>query len=120
MRFTVPGTLPTMNEIIKVSKSHPMAYANMKKDYTALIMMQSKKLPEVGKADFEITWYCKDKRKDKDNIMSGQKFIFDGLVKAGVLKGDGWSQIGDVAHYFEIDKQNPRVEINIREYLEAS
>ncbi|MEN2765759.1 RusA family crossover junction endodeoxyribonuclease [Ornithinibacillus xuwenensis] len=104
-----------MNEIIKASKSHPMAYANMKKDYTALVMIRAQKLPKIEKSDFEITWYCKDKRKDKDNIMTGQKFIFDGLVKAGVMANDGWGEVGSVAHFFQVDKENPRVEVVIRE-----
>jgi Holliday junction resolvase RusA-like endonuclease len=115
VKFTIPGALPTMNEIVKASKSHPMAYANMKKDYTALVMIHAQKLPKITKADFEITWYCKDKRKDKDNIMTGQKFIFDGLVKAEVMKNDGWGEVGNVSHFFQIDKENPRVEVVIRE-----
>lgn len=113
--FTIPGTLPTLNEIIKASKSHPMAYANMKKDYTALVKIHAINLPKIKKADFEITWYCKDKRKDKDNIMAGQKFLFDGLIKANVLENDGWAQVGNVMHYFEVDKENPRIEVKIKE-----
>jgi Holliday junction resolvase RusA-like endonuclease len=115
VKFAIPGSLPTMNEIVKASKSHPMAYANMKKDYTALVMIHAQKLPKIHKADFEITWYCKDKRKDKDNIMTGQKFIFDGLVKAGVMDNDGWGEVGNVSHFFQVDKENPRVEVVIRE-----
>jgi|SRR5690625_3996080 len=115
MNFTIPGELPTANEIVAASKSHHMKYANLKKDYTALVMMTAQKLKAVKKADFIIKWYCKDRRKDKDNIMFGQKFIFDGLVKAGVIENDGWNQIGDVAHEFEVDKENPRIEVILKE-----
>lgn len=114
IEFTVPGELPTLNEIIKASKSHPMAYAKMKKDYTALVMIHAQKLPKVEKANFEFVWYCKNRRKDKDNIMVGQKFIFDGLIKAGVLKNDGWNEVGDISHFFRIDKNNPRVEVRLK------
>jgi len=113
MQFTIPGELPDMNTIVKKSKSHYMAYSNMKKDYTALVQMSAGNLPKVEKADFEITWYCKDRRKDKDNIMAGQKFIYDGLVKAGVLANDGWAQIGNITNKFEVSKENPRVEVKI-------
>jgi len=110
--FTVPGTLPALNEIIKASKSHHMAYANLKKDYTALVMIHAQKLKPVDRADFEITWYCKDRRKDPDNVAGGGlKMLLDGLVKAKILKDDGWSQIGSITHKFEIDKTNPRVEV---------
>lgn len=114
MKLVIPGEFPTLNEIIKASKSHPMAYANMKKDYTALTMIHANKLPKLKHADIEFTWYCKNKRKDKDGIMVGQKFILDGLVKAGVLENDGWAQIGKLSHDFAIDKDNPRVEIKIK------
>ncbi|WP_188726003.1 Holliday junction resolvase, partial [Lentibacillus populi] len=98
--FTINGELPTLNEIIKASKSHPMAYANMKKDYTALVMMHCKHLPKIDRATIEVQWYCKDKRKDPDNIACGMKFLLDGLVKAGKLKNDGWGEIQSIHHHF--------------------
>ncbi|MFD2658592.1 RusA family crossover junction endodeoxyribonuclease [Gracilibacillus thailandensis] len=115
IKFTIPGTLPSMNEIIEMSKKHHMQYSIMKKQYTQLVKLHAMKLPKIERADFVITWYCQDKRKDKDNITSGQKFIFDGLVEAGVLQNDGWKEIGNVAHVFEVDKENPRVQVKIIE-----
>lgn len=114
IRFTIPNILPTMNEIIDKSKKHHMQYSGMKKRYTNLVKMKANKLPKIDRADFIITWYCADKRKDKDNIMAGQKFIFDGLVEAGVIKNDGWKEIGNVTHNFEVDKENPRIEVEIK------
>ena len=111
--FVIPGELPDMNNIIKMSKSHYMVYSKMKKKYTEIVRLSASNLPTVESADFEITWYCKNRRKDKDNIASGQKFIFDGLVNAGVIKNDGWSEIGDVSHKFGIDKKNPRIEVRL-------
>jgi len=116
LKFIIPGELPTMNEIIAKSKAHHMAYANMKKDYTALVKIHAKGLPSVKRADFYITWYCKNRRKDKDNIIAGQKFILDGLVKADVLENDGWKQVGKLTHDFAVDKGNPRVEVEIKEF----
>ena len=116
MKFTIPGELPDMNQIIKASKSHYMAYSSMKKKYTELVQWSSKGLQTVNRADFTITWYCKNKRKDPDNISGGgTKFILDGLVKNGILPNDGWKEIGDVTHVFEVDKNNPRVEVEIHE-----
>ena len=115
IEFTIPGTLATMNEIVAASKKHPMVYANMKKDFTALVMIHARNLPKVGKSDFVITWYCKDKRKDPDNIAGGIKCLMDGLVKAKVLDNDGWKQVNSITHYFKVDKANPRIEVLIRE-----
>lgn len=113
VEFIIPGELPSMNEIVKKSKQHHMSYANMKKKYTEIVEYSATGLPEIKRGDFEITWYCKNRRKDKDNIMAGQKFIFDGLLKAGVLKNDGWGEVGNVSHFFQIDKTNPRIVVRI-------
>lgn len=111
----IPGELPDMNEIIKVSKSHHMRYSSMKKQYTELITWIAKGKGKFKKIDLEITWYCKNKRKDKDNISAGIKFILDGLVEAGVIENDGWKQVNDFIHKFRVDKLEPRVEVIIKE-----
>jgi hypothetical protein len=79
-----------------------------------LVAWSAKPLPELPPADYVITWYCKNMRQDKDNIMAGQKFIFDGLMAAKKLQNDGWKQVRDVTHKFEVDKKNPRIEVVIR------
>ena len=112
--FTIKGTLPTMNEIVEVSKKHHMQYAKMKKDYTELVKICARGVPKVKKADFCITWYCKDKRKDPDNIAGGgTKVLMDGLIESGVMANDGWGEVNSITHRFEVDKQNPRVEVEI-------
>lgn len=120
-KITIEGNLPAMNEMIDEAKKTNRKYCpynDMKRDNTDLVMLYAKtQLNGVTfkKVDVKITWYCKDKRKDKDNIMSGQKFIFDGLVRAGTIKNDGWANVGDITHGFEVDKENPRIEIEIKE-----
>lgn len=115
MRLTIPGTLPGTNEILNASNNNRHVYNELKRNYTTFVALCAKqaKLPVLPPADYTITWYCPNKRKDKDNIMGGQKFIFDGLVAAGRLSNDGWNDIGDIWHRFQVDKENPRVEIDI-------
>lgn len=113
MEFVIKGELPDLNQIIKASKSHYMSYSNMKKDYTALVMISAGNHPKIERADVEITWYAKNRRKDPDNIAAGVKFILDGLVKGGVLENDGWNQINRITHDFAIDKENPRIEVKL-------
>ncbi|EJW14167.1 Holliday junction resolvase [Paenibacillus alvei] len=120
MKIEIEGELPSMNEIIDAAKSHWSKYKEMKEVNTSLVAWTAKKLPSVDRANYIITWWCKDQRRDKDNIMAGQKFIFDGLKEAGVIGNDGWRQIGDVTHRFEVDGINPRIEIEIDEVLEDS
>ncbi len=101
--------------MIDAARASRYKSAEMKQTYTDLVAWYAKsvRIPHIVRADFIIIWYEKDKRRDKDNVMSGQKFIFDGLVEAGVLKNDGWKQVGDVTHRVRVDRDNPRVEIEI-------
>lgn len=115
IKLVIPGTLPTMNEIVEASKQHWSKYSKMKHTYTDLVAWHAKHLPVLGKVDVTITWFCENRRMDKDNIMAGQKFIFDGLVAVGRLENDGWKQIGDITHRFRVDKHNARVEVELRE-----
>jgi len=121
MKLVIPGTLPSLNEMINASKRNKYAYVAMKDQAINTVswefkcMMIGQQAPE--RADYEFVWYCPNRRKDKDNIMAGQKFVFDGLQKMGWIKNDGWKQIGKVSHRFEVDKQNPRIEITITEAI---
>lgn len=115
MKLVIPGALPTLNEIIDAAKGHWNNYREMKQAYTNLVRLKAAPIPKLNQVDVTVTWYCRDRRKDKDNIMAGQKFIFDGLQAAGKMENDGWKQIRNVNHRFEVDKQNPRVEVEILE-----
>ena len=113
----IPGELPDLNQIIAESKNHWGSYSSLKKANTQLVAFCTKqaKVKQYKKIDLEITWYCKNRRKDKDNIMAGTKFILDGLVQAGVIQNDGWANVGDIRHKFDVDKQEPRIEVKITE-----
>lgn len=120
-KIVIPGELPDLNTIIAESKKGRgkwQPYNEMKQEYTNIVawIAKSEIKKQLKKIDLEITWICKNRRKDKDNISGGgTKFILDGLVAAGVIKNDGWKQIGDIYHKFKVDKHNPRVEVEIRE-----
>lgn len=114
-KLIIKGRLPGMNEIIEDARTNKKISAAQKRQYTQLVAwscIKSKLKPIEYKADFKFTWYCKNKRRDKDNIMSGQKFIFDGLQLAKIIKNDGWSEIGNIYHTFEVDKEE-RIEVVI-------
>ena len=116
-KLIIHGELPGLNEIIAISKEHWAKYAEEKHNRTEEIayLAKSQIKRKYKKVDLTFTWYCKNRKRDKDNIIAGQKFIIDALVLAGVIKNDGWNEIGNIIHYFEIDKKNPRVEIIIEE-----
>ena len=116
-KLIIPGELPGLNEIIAMSKEHWAKYAEEKHSRTEEIayLAKSQIKKKYKKVDLTFTWYCRNKKRDKDNIIAGQKFILDGLVEAGIIENDGWKQIRNLFHYFKIDRENPRVEIIIEE-----
>jgi len=117
-KLTIPGELPDMNTIIakaNLGAKNYQAYSQLKEKNTGAVAWIAKTeiKKRLDRINVHINWVCKNRRKDKDNIMAGTKFVFDGLVKAGVISGDGWKQIGEISHSFEVDKKNPRVEVYI-------
>ncbi len=117
----VRGNLPDLNTIIAASKKHWSSYSRLKRDATSLVCLSCKEqgIKPVKSADFDFFWFCESRRKDKDNISAGgRKMILDGLVDAGVIKDDGWSYVGDFQDIFSIDKDDPRVEVVIKDFTE--
>jgi len=120
MRIVVPGEMPGMNEIVGAAKLAARArygggYTKEKRECTGLVERAALGVQPVPAASVVCHWYCKDKRRNPDNIAAGVKFALDGLVHAGVLKNDGWSEVLELRHTFHVDKHNPRLEIELME-----
>ena len=117
--IVIPGELPDFNLIIEESKKgnrRYQPYNEIKQHHTERVawIIKSKIKKPLPKVDVEIEWICKDKRKDKDNVSGGGiKFILDGLVMAGVIKNDGWKEIGNISHTFGVAKHNPRAIVKL-------
>lgn len=115
-RFIIQGELPDLNQIIEASKQHWARYHDFKRRYTTYVTLVAKtQLQPITEypVSIWIVWHCKNKRKDKDNISAGKKFILDGLVEAGILSGDGWKHISELHDRFFQDRENPRIEVTI-------
>jgi len=115
IKLIIPGELVDLNTYISAERRNRYAGAKIKQEMTDYITLLAKRLKTEIRTPVWITyhWYCKDKRKDKSNIAFAKKFIEDGLVNAGVLKNDGWNDIEKFADEFYIDRENPRVEVEI-------
>lgn len=117
-RVTIPGRMPSLNEYIEAERRNRYVAAQMKseKQYLAGLYIR-KALPGV-RIDVPVIiryfWYEPNKRRDKSNICAfGRKVIEDALVQQHVLKDDGWDEIVGFQDYFLIDKNNPRIELEI-------
>lgn len=118
MVIEIPGRLPGTNEIIaaaKKGKGKYQPYSIMKSEWTHTIAWLAKKLPAYNRVDIIITWYEPDRRRDPDNITGGTKFILDSLVVAGVIKDDSQRYINSIKHLWGVDRENPRVEVQMEE-----
>lgn len=61
-------------------------------------------------------FYCKNKRRDRMNVCSAfDKSFQDSLQLCNIIQNDGWEDVLNITHEFFIDKENPRVVVEIEE-----
>ncbi|MEG0601313.1 MAG: RusA family crossover junction endodeoxyribonuclease [Vagococcus sp.] len=117
-RIVIPLPLMTLNEYTNEQRRNRFGGASAKKKQTAICEFYVKQAMRDG-VTFEIptrlkfNWYMPNKKQDPDNIAFQKKFVLDGMIKAKFLENDGWKQILGFSDYFEVDKENPRVEIEV-------
>ena len=115
----IKGRLPGLNEIITANRSSKYEAAKQKKDVEGMIGWYIREQLKGVKIDKPVKlthwFYEPSKRRDKDNIVAGKKFIWDSLVRCGVLKNDGWNEIEDFRDYVLVDEMDPRVVVEIEE-----
>lgn len=118
-KLIIKGRLDGLNEVINANRESKYKGNEIKKANERIVILNARqqKLKPIKKypVNIIINWYEKNKRRDWDNVLSGKKFIFDGLQKAGVLAGDGQKYISKIYEDQFIDKKNPRIEIFIIE-----
>jgi len=117
----IEGSLPTLNEYINAERSHYHAAAKMKKKTEKIIhayILKSKLKPiEHYPINMDYAWFCKNKRTDMTNLRFAAKFIEDALQSAGILRNDGWKEIGNIEDDFFVDK-NARIEVTLTEFMD--
>ena len=120
VKLVIPGVLPNLNDYIAAERRHRQKAAAMKRRTEQVIALAARKqlrgVRFTGPVVMGYCWYEPNRRRDKDNVSSfGRKCIQDALVRAGVLKNDGWGEIESFSDRFFVDKDNPRVEVTIEE-----
>lgn len=119
-KIIIKGRLPGRNESEKAARSHWSVGAKLKKQFTSLVAWECKaqKIKPVKQASIEVTFYEPNYRRDEDNVFGGIKYILDGLVQASVIPNDTRKCVSLKLNPVLVDKQNPRVEINIQKSLD--
>ena len=119
-RVTIPGRMPSLNEYIDAERKNRFVAAQMKseKQYLAGLYIR-KALPGVHidvPVYIHYHWFEPNKRRDKSNACAfGRKVIEDALVQQHVLRDDGWDEIVGFVDHFAVDKNNPRIEVELIE-----
>lgn len=127
-RFTIKGTLPSLNEYLKAERSirrgntgrMSTAGNDMKHQYQTKIAfsirntLKRTKISKPVKIHYEI--YEPNEKRDFDNVLSViMKYTQDALVTTGVLKDDSRKYVNHVSANMHTDRKNPRIEVSIIE-----
>ena len=113
-----PSDPLSLNEVVAMAKQHWSLYAKDKKQRTDSVALLSRvqKLHSVKSPPIVRIWFFQQaKRIEKDNLLVNSKHILDGLVLAGVLTDDRWDNYTDLEFRFRIDKERPRIEVELIE-----
>ena len=118
MVLVIEGRLPNLNDYTNACRSNRYVGAKMKEDseriITAYIQQQLHGVAFKGIVRLEFRWYEPDRKRDLDNICFAKKFILDALVSNGIIETDSWRGVVGFTDEFFIDKENPRIEVEIQ------
>ena len=118
--LVLQGTFPSLNEVLRLAKSHWSRYAKLKKEHTLSVALEAKVQglkPVIGMVRVTFYWYEPNRKRDPDNVRHGAKDALDGLVEAGILKDDSARYVPEIRDHFLHDKDHPRVEVEITELI---
>lgn len=118
--LVIKGQLPNLNDYTNACRANRFNGAKMKQDSERIIgtyiMQQLADVKFKGAVKMNFRWYEPNKKRDLDNICFAKKFILDALVKNGVIKTDGWQGVAGFTDEFFIDRNQPRIEVDIDDY----
>lgn len=118
MKLVIDGRLPSLNDYTSACRSTSWYKgAKMKEDAEAQIIgaihSQLRGVRFPGPVYITFTWIEPNSKRDLDNVCFAKKFILDALVKCGVLTNDNRKHVTGFRDFFEVDKDSPRIEVEI-------
>ena len=110
------GELMDLNTYIRAVSNNRFGGGKVKKEEIKRVYLECKNQKIKPIINYPVTirfrWYCKNNRKDLDNVAFAKKMVLDGMVMAGVLKNDSRKFVSGFEDVFFIDKKSPRVEVD--------
>lgn len=119
-KLTIKGKLDNLNDYITACRTNQYKGAKIKahNEHKVLdsIYSQIGHIRISKPVYMSYHWIEPNRRRDLDNVSSfGRKVIQDALVQAKVLQNDGWANIIGFSDSFSVDRENPRIIIEIQE-----
>ena len=112
---SIPHRFVSLNDYINAERTNRYMAAKIKKSETQVAENAFRGLQTILEpCRVRFTWVVKDKRRDLDNIAFAKKYILDGAVNAGVLKGDNMKYIVGFEDVLQFD-DSERVEVDFIE-----
>ena len=119
MRIVICGSFPGLNEYITANRVRHGNWSKgnaMKQRDQGIIAAQLPNVRFNTPIYIRYSFYCPNKKKDKDNISAYFHKVFqDALVERRIIPNDGWKEIEGFEDCFFVDSKAPRVEIEITE-----
>lgn len=130
VKFTIQGRLPCLNDFIGAERTivkrdykrkiFLTQGAVMKKKWQAYVVnsitrdLKGKKVKTPVRIEYH--YYEPNRKRDIGNIHGfAQKIIEDALQDAGTIPNDNWACISSFSATFDVDKDNPRIEVELIE-----
>jgi hypothetical protein len=116
MKITIHGELTDLNTYISKERGNKYGGSTIKKKETGrcVAYFLGTRIRDDVRVHITFNWYLPNARKDPDNIAFAKKFILDGMVTAKFLTNDSFKFISGFEDKFSIDKNNPRIEVEIK------
>lgn len=121
-KIVIDRQFHSLNEFIAANRQRHGNWSggNMMKQGDQRIVQAYIRAHELPEIDLPVViryrYYCGNRKRDLDNISGYFHKIFqDALVAEGVLANDTWGYIQGFSDDFELDRERPRIEIEIEE-----
>ena len=115
MLIILYGEFTSLNKYIAADRRNRFVGGRVKKDNGDMAMKQLtlKEIVAEYPVEIKFTWITKNERVDPDNTSFAKKYILDALVSKGILRNDTRKDICGFSDRYGVDKDFPRVEIEI-------
>ena len=81
--------LPSLNDYVRACRKNAFCGNKMKQDIEKMLMWQMGRLRKIKTPCYIcFEWHERTKKRDKDNVAFGKKFVLDAMQKAEKLEND--------------------------------